>query len=417
MKVLRVASSTSWSGSPSALATTSESWRSEKAVRVVQVAPRRNLCVCTAGAGRRERRGEKKALRAVRVFCSYGDERVSLGSRVVGLSAGDGDDGVVESGNGGGNGKAGGGEGGDGGGGGSDGDSEEEREFGVSLNWEQVAKELETRGIVLPSDMAEAARTTGIRKLLLERYIELQGGPLGPFVRSNAMLRNRLLADPAFLFKVFTEIAIDSGCATFAEVQKRGKDFWNEFELYLSDLGVGIVLDIALVGMLAPYVSFGRASAGVGSRARLSRAIQALPSSIFEAARPGRSFSVEQRVAAFLYKAVQYGLAGFGCGVVGQGIASSIMTLKRKYRQSEQHEEEVAVPPIFKSAALWGVFMALSSNTRYQIINGLERVVEGSAISRRVPPIALAFTVGIRFANNIYGGMQFVDWARLAGVQ
>ncbi len=64
-----------------------------------------------------------------------------------------------------------------------------------------------------------------------------------------------------------------------------------------------------------------------------------------------------------------------------------------------------------------GVFMAISSNTRYQVVNGLERVVEGSAISRRVPLVALAFTVGIRFANNIYGGMQFVDWARMVGVQ
>jgi hypothetical protein len=64
-----------------------------------------------------------------------------------------------------------------------------------------------------------------------------------------------------------------------------------------------------------------------------------------------------------------------------------------------------------------GVFMAISSNTRYQVVNGLERVVEGSAISRRVPLVALAFTVGVRFANNIYGGMQFVDWARMVGVQ
>lgn len=61
--------------------------------------------------------------------------------------------------------------------------------------------------------------------------------------------------------------------------------------------------------------------------------------------------------------------------------------------------------------------MALSSNTRYQIVNGLERVVESSAVAQKVPLIAMAFTVGIRFANNIYGGMQFVDWARFAGVQ
>jgi hypothetical protein len=31
------------------------------------------------------------------------------------------------------------------------------------------------------------------------------------------------------------QIVIDSCCATVAEYQKRGKDFWNEFELYVAD--------------------------------------------------------------------------------------------------------------------------------------------------------------------------------------
>ena len=64
-----------------------------------------------------------------------------------------------------------------------------------------------------------------------------------------------------------------------------------------------------------------------------------------------------------------------------------------------------------------GVFLAISSNTRYQIVNGLEGLVEASPMAKRVPPIAMAFTIGVRFANNIYGGMQFVDWAKLSGVQ
>ncbi|GFZ02252.1 reticulata-like protein, putative [Actinidia rufa] len=72
------------------------------------------------------------------------------------------------------------------------------------------------------------------------------------------------------------------------------------------------------------------------------------------------------------------------------------------------------------AAAGWtghrGVFLAVSSNTRYQIINGLERLVESSPLAKQVPPVAMAFTVGVRFANNIYGGMQFVDWARWSGV-
>ena len=64
-----------------------------------------------------------------------------------------------------------------------------------------------------------------------------------------------------------------------------------------------------------------------------------------------------------------------------------------------------------------GVFLAVSSNTRYQIVNGLEQLVEASPLAKQVPPVAMAFTVGVRFANNIYGGMQFVDWARWSGVQ
>lgn len=71
---------------------------------------------------------------------------------------------------------------------------------------------------------------------------------------------------------------IDSCCATFAEVQKRGDDFWAEFELYAADLLVGVVVDIALVGLLAPYVRFGKASTSTGFSGQMARTLGALPS-------------------------------------------------------------------------------------------------------------------------------------------
>ncbi|KAK9682705.1 hypothetical protein RND81_10G090700 [Saponaria officinalis] len=309
------------------------------------------------------------------------------------------------------------GDSGGGGGDGGDGEGEEEgKEFGPLLKFEDVMRETEKRGVTLPSDILEAAKTTGIRELLLMRYLDLQGSfwPLGFLMRNCSMLRDRMLADPAFLFKVGTEIVIDSCCATFAEYQKRGKDFWNEFELYLADLLVGIVVDVALVGMLAPYARIGQKTVSGGFMGRFQHACQDLPSSVFEAERPGCRFSVKQRIATYFYKGVLYGAVGFGCGIVGQGIANLIMTAKRSIKKSN---EDVPVPPLVKSAALWGVFLAVSSNTRYQIVNGLERIVEASPLAKQIPPAAMAFTVGVRFANNIYGGMQFVDWAKLSGVQ
>lgn len=301
-------------------------------------------------------------------------------------------------------------------GGTGEGEDKGEEEFGPLMKFEEVMKETEARGASLPPDMLEAAKTIGIRKVLLLRYLDLQGagGLLGFAIKSCAMLRNRMLADPSFLFKIGTEIVIDSCCATFAEVQKRGKDFWAEFELYVADLLVGVVVNIALVGMLAPYVRIGQPSLSKGFLGRLQHAYGALPSSVFEAERPGCRFSVQQRIGTYFYKGVLYGTVGFACGIIGQGIANLIMTAKRSIKKSE---EDIPVPPLLKSAALWGVFLAVSSNTRYQIINGLERLVEGSPMAKQVPPVAMAFTVGVRFANNIYGGMQFVDWARWSGVQ
>ncbi|XP_009364839.2 LOW QUALITY PROTEIN: protein RETICULATA-RELATED 1, chloroplastic-like [Pyrus x bretschneideri] len=304
---------------------------------------------------------------------------------------------------------------GEGDGGGKE-DGGEEEEFGPLLKFDEVMKESEARGMKLPLDMVEAAKTTRLREVFLLRYLDLQGSvwPLGFLMKYCSMLRNRMMADPSFLFKVGTEIVIDSCCATFAEVQKRGKDFWAEFELYAADLLVGIVVDIALVGMLAPYARIGKPLVSQGLLGSVQKACAALPSSVFEAERPGCKFTVKQRTATYFYKGVLYGSVGFVCGLIGQGIANMIMNAKRSVKKSEG---DIPVPPLVKSAALWGVFLAVSSNTRYQIVNGLEGLVEASPLAKRVPPVAMAFTIGVRFANNIYGGMQFVDWAKLSGVQ
>ena len=73
------------------------------------------------------------------------------------------------------------------------------------------------------------------------------------------------------------QIVIDTCCATFAEVQKRGEEFWSEFELYAADMLVGVVVNVALVGMLAPYVGFSGGSGSEGLLGRVRYAYDALP--------------------------------------------------------------------------------------------------------------------------------------------
>lgn len=43
--------------------------------------------------------------------------------------------------------------------------------------------------------------------------------------------------------------------------------------------------------------------------------------------------------------------------------------------------------------------------------------MESLPLTKKVPVVANIATVVVRFANNIYGGENFVDLARWAGVQ
>ncbi|CAI5942737.1 unnamed protein product [Closterium sp. NIES-65] len=285
-----------------------------------------------------------------------------------------------------------GGSGGGGGGGGDAGGDESGRggDFDALLGWPRVEAVLLRKGLTLPEDMLLHAREHGISEVILQR-------------------------SPS-----------TAPCATFAEVQKRGDDFWKEFDLYLSDMLVGIIMGGAVVGSLAPAARFATSAAG-GRLPRIlprgvSAALSALPSSVFEASLPGQKFSAAQRTVTLFVKGVEYGGFGFASGLLGQGIANGVMTLKRSVRQkgdeaAHTKDSHVKPPPLFKTALLWGAFMAVSSNPRYQVVTGLERLVDGSTVARSLPWLSGSFTVAVRFANNIYGSSQFVDWARMAGVQ
>ena len=82
--------------------------------------------------------------------------------------SGDANDGIPPENGGGGDG------GGDEGEGEGEGDDEDEKEFGPIMKLEDVSRETEKVGATLPEDILEAAKTTGIRELLLMRYLELQ---------------------------------------------------------------------------------------------------------------------------------------------------------------------------------------------------------------------------------------------------
>jgi hypothetical protein len=108
-------------------------------------------------------------------------------------------------------------------------------------------------------------------------------------------------------------------------------------------------------------------------------------------------------------------------------------------------ENAVMIPPLGKTALVWGLFLGVSANIRYQvritaldtacdvtrvlfllsgsaavvmsfinslhycghsqIVFGIERLVD-MTIAKRVPQVAYATTVAVRFCNNVIGELK-----------
>jgi Protein RETICULATA-related len=122
---------------------------------------------------------------------------------------------------------------------------------------------------------------------------------------------------------------------------------------------------------------------------RASAAFQRLcdkaPSAFFERSIPGvRMYSLPTRFGCLGVKFLEYSLGGLLCGVVGQSIANGAMLLRRAQHPDATYT--VDPPPILQTALVWGLFMGVSSNIRYQAVFGLERLVD-MTIAKRVPQV------------------------------
>lgn len=50
--------------------------------------------------------------------------------------------------------------------------------------------------------------------------------------------------------------------------------------------------------------------------------------------------------------------------------------LSRRRHYDDPDKVQLDIPPVGKTALTWGLFMGVSSNVRYQIVFGLERLVD-----------------------------------------
>ncbi|KAK2379704.1 protein RETICULATA-RELATED 4, chloroplastic [Trifolium repens] len=296
---------------------------------------------------------------------------------------------IYASGNGGGIG----GEGGSGGGGGGDsGDGESEdrdrnREEAL-LVLAEVGKPLE----YLPADLAEAVKAGRVPGSIVKRFFELEN---------------------QVCFGVAMECGVGIFTKTAAELEKRKENFTKELDFVCADVVMAIVADFMLVWLPAPTVSLRpplSVSAGV-----IAKFFFGCPENAFQVALAGTSFSLIQRIGAIVRNGAKLFAVGTGASLIGTGVTNALINARKVVDKSFADEAEEV--PVLSTSVAYGVYMAVSSNLRYQILAGIieQRILDPLLHRNKLLLSAVCFAV--RTGNTFLGSLLWVDYARWVGVQ
>nr|GME08983.1 protein RETICULATA-RELATED 1, chloroplastic-like [Ipomoea batatas] len=205
----------------------------------------------------------------------------------------------------------------------------------------------------------------------------------------------RMIADPAFLYKLLLEQAATIGCSVYWEVKNRKERIKKEWDLALVNVLTVTACNAIVVWSLAPCRSYGSTF-----RFDLENTLQKLPNNIFEKSYPLREFDLQKRLQSFFYKAAKLCMVGLTAGAA-QGAISNFAASKKEGRLS------VSIPSVSTNALGYGAFLGLYANLRYQLLCGFDRAMIGYF---DVIGVALFFGTALRVLNVQVGEASRLAW-------
>ncbi|PON59081.1 Protein RETICULATA-related [Parasponia andersonii] len=265
----------------------------------------------------------------------------------------------------------------------------------------------------LPKDLAAAIEAGRIPGLVVSRYFELEKSGLIRRLMQFGGFKERLLADDLFLAKVGMECGVGMLTKTAAEYERRRENFFNELEVVFADVVMAILADFMLVYLPAPTVPL-RPALAVNA-GRIAKFFHNCPDNAFQVALSGTSYSFLQRLGAIARNGTKLFAVGTASSLVGTAVTNALINAKKAVDKNAA--DEVENVPIVATSVGYGVYMAVSSNLRYQILAGVveQRLLEPLLHQHKLLLSAMCFAV--RTGNTFLGSVLWVDYARWIGVQ
>ncbi|CAI5478500.1 unnamed protein product [Closterium sp. Yama58-4] len=249
----------------------------------------------------------------------------------------------------------------------------------------------------------------------------------------------RMMADPAFLFKLALEQAATVATAVRWEVQQRigqrngqqnGQDrkskLIREWPFVLTNVLTLSLCNLALIWCLFPSRSYGSTATS-----EWQMALQKLPNNVFDRSYALREFKLPERVGSFFFNAARLSLIGSAVGAAGGAASNAVLKVMQGKKKAaagasqeeggipsgsggsgeeDQYQPSVAVPSPAKSAVAFGAFTGLSGSLRYQLLYGADRVLQEHFTHI---PVAILGTTALRVGNILLGEPSRLSWLGL----
>ena len=204
----------------------------------------------------------------------------------------------------------------------------------------------------------------------------------------------RLMAEPAFLYKLAFEQAVTVAAGTMYEVAHRGDKLKKEWDLAASNVAQMCVANLATVWLCTPSRSFG----GV-QKFGWQKALAGMPNNAFDRAGPLRPYTTGTRIASVVAKGAELSAVGVVIGGAFSGL-NNLLVKSHKKKEGKKWKPAVPVPDVKTSALGMGAFLGLSCNARYQLIGGADRWMTDRLTSLGS---AITATALMRLTNNQVG--------------
>jgi hypothetical protein len=251
--------------------------------------------------------------------------------------------------------------------------------------------------------------------------IDIRGGKQsgGLLSRTIQGLKERSAYDSKFTTKLSVELCVGFVTQLIAEYAKRGAQTMNEFDFVIADLIMGLSANFFAVYLSAPVAT--KAPSAV-KESKWEAFLSGCPDNAFQKNSPGGlTYSVPQRIFSMIKVAPKLFVIGFIAMALGT-VFTTILALARTLIQNGGKVagfglfNKAAIDgliELFKTSTAIGLYLAVSTNLRYQVVAG---ILEGRIIDPLFSKYPAAQALGsffVRTANTYIGAALMVDFLKI----